>query len=499
VTAKRRALLHVHAGEALLRRYGDEAAPLAALLAMHFEQARDFERATVQLVQAGDNAMSLFAAVEAERHFARALECAARLPAPRRARELVAIHRRRALALTAMGRYDGAVDDLTHALDQAREASDPALEGETHVAMADALIASHALDRAEPHVQAARDIAEREGLPALRVDALAMRALERLVVGDLDECRRALDGIAEPQPLALHLTGLLHYFWSEYPAAERAFRRAAEDNERALADGLLLMESQMFGALAVANQGRLGEALRGLRATMDLAKRNESAGMLARAGNSVGWIYRELGMLDRAVEEDERAAERGREAGETEAEANALVNLAEDAITSGTAAGVSERFERVAELGRADAWLRWRYGLRLEAARARERLARGTPPEAVTAARALRERAAAQRAAKYVALGWEIEARALLAAGDPAAAARAIEAARSELDARPAPLVGWRVEALAAEIADRAGDGPSASRARARAAETVASIAAGLAPPERAAFESHAAARARST
>jgi hypothetical protein len=198
-------------------------------------------------------------------------------------------------------------------------------------------------------------------------------------------------------------------------------------------------------------------------------------------------VYRELGLVDRATSLDADAAEAGRASGESEAEANALVNLSEDRIAS-RAPDAAAPFARVTELADADAWLRWRYRMRLEAARARERLAAGAIDEALAAAGRLREHASAQQASKYLAIACELEARAALARGDVAGAAAAIGEARALLANKPVPLLEWKLDALAADIAERASDTPAAQAARSRASAAVERIAAGLRDTERAAF-----------
>jgi tetratricopeptide (TPR) repeat protein len=485
---RRRAVLHRQAGNALVARHGAGAPKLASTLAVHFELGRDFGRATAELQRAGDNAMHVFAGVEAHGYYTRALACAERVDARDRERTAAVIHRLRALARTAMGRYDAAIADLEQALSRAQAAANEELVGVSRVALAEALIAAHRLDQAVPHARAALSIAEARGDAALRNDALANLALERLLVGELEECARSLDGIQPPGPLVMHMRGLLHYLGSDYEASERELTNAAEVNERELGDGLLLMESQMFRALAVANRGRLHEARILLEETLVLAQRNDSAVMLARAGNSLGWVLREMGQLEAAEEQDARSAETGRATEETEAEANALVNLGEDAIARGDVSGVSAVLERVKEIGAADAWMRFRYTLRRETTRARALVARGEWDEAIAAAAVVRDAAAKQRAGKYLCMAEEIEARALLAKADLEAAGRAIERARDLLAVKPSPLVAWRIEALARVVAQRSGDASGAEEARHRTIAQIQRLTEAMTPDERVRF-----------
>jgi hypothetical protein len=490
IASIRRVSLHRQVAASLRKHHGDQLGPIAGALAVHAEQARDFEAATAHRMQAGDNAMSLLAAVEADRHYAAALADAERLPAGQNHRAAVPVLRQRALAALALGRSDAAIALLRDGLTRAELAGEPALIGAAHVALADALLAAHQLDEARPHVDAALALGQGPALASLRMEALAILALDRLIIGELEACRAALDerervgSATEPGPLALHLRGLLHYFWSEYDAAETAFARAAEDNERALADGLLLMESRMFRALALANRGRLGEALTLLLSTLEQARRNDNGAMAARIANSVGWIYREIGLLDRALEYDRLAIEVGRAAGESEAEANALVNLVEDALAGG-APSAPEPFARVTELAAADAWLRFRYTLRLEAARARQLLTSRELEAAAASASALLALATEQRAGKYIGIAHELAARIAHARGDRVACLAGLEAAARALQANPSPLVEWRVAAFAL---DTVGDVDHADRWRTRREQIIADIARGLRDGERAAF-----------
>src|SRR3984957_1129938 len=72
--SKRRVLLHRRAGETLERVYGGQHARVAGALATHFERGRDFAKAIVFLIQAGDTALSRYANAEAVSLFSRGLE-----------------------------------------------------------------------------------------------------------------------------------------------------------------------------------------------------------------------------------------------------------------------------------------------------------------------------------------------------------------------------------------------------------------------------------------
>jgi ABC-type oligopeptide transport system substrate-binding subunit/class 3 adenylate cyclase len=84
--AKRRKL-HRRVGEALEALYPDSREEVYALLARHFTEADDAEKAAEYLLRAGDAARALFADQEALEHYGRAREFLARLGDDRRARD----------------------------------------------------------------------------------------------------------------------------------------------------------------------------------------------------------------------------------------------------------------------------------------------------------------------------------------------------------------------------------------------------------------------------
>ncbi len=77
---KRRVLLHQRAGETMERVYAGRHASVAGALATHFERGRDFAKAIVFLIQAGDTALSRYANTEAVTLFDRALGLVDKLP-----------------------------------------------------------------------------------------------------------------------------------------------------------------------------------------------------------------------------------------------------------------------------------------------------------------------------------------------------------------------------------------------------------------------------------
>jgi DNA-binding winged helix-turn-helix (wHTH) protein/tetratricopeptide (TPR) repeat protein len=112
VTATRRARFHQRIGERGEIAFGDRVGEIAAELAMHFEQARDYRRAVKYLRQAAENATRRSANREAIDYLTRALELVDRLPEAERAGERMVVLEQRGLARRAMGDMAGAAEEF---------------------------------------------------------------------------------------------------------------------------------------------------------------------------------------------------------------------------------------------------------------------------------------------------------------------------------------------------------------------------------------------------
>src|SRR5205823_4814648 len=120
-----------------------------------------------------------------------------------------------------------------------------------------------------------------------------------------------------------------------------------------------------------ANRGRLADALTTLHRGWEMAQRNDNRNLLSRMPNALGWVYRELHDVPRAIEYNRMSVEFARQSRTAEAEANALINLAYDYLEvheHRLALGV---LSEAAPLFDDDPWQRWRFfDIRLEAAAA---------------------------------------------------------------------------------------------------------------------------------
>ena len=99
--------LHQAVGAALEQAYADRLDDIAPVLAMHFDEAENAERAVRYLIRAGDSAAGRYANAEADMHYGRALTLAYRMNSD--ADQLIDLHRKLGRIRELSSDFDGAL------------------------------------------------------------------------------------------------------------------------------------------------------------------------------------------------------------------------------------------------------------------------------------------------------------------------------------------------------------------------------------------------------
>lgn len=485
---KRRVMLHQQAGEQLVQHYGKRAPQIATQLAMHFERGRDFTRAVEYLIHAGDHAAKLYGYAESQKHYTQALGLVERLPSGSQAEKLLTLYQKRGTVRHALSNFPQAVDDFTLMLEQARDQDSLELQSAALNALTMTLFFSHRLEETAERASEALDVAGRAGSEKLRVETMGLVALKHMCYGELKEAKPVLDYIIntaralDHKPaLLVGLTwrGCLHFFQSEYEATVaiemEATRLASE-----LRDGFLSLTSLFFLGLARGNLGKISTALSTLHEAIDKARRNGDLFWYPRMPNCIGWLHRELQDFEGAQKYDQQGIEISREHHVLEAEANSLINLGIDYTHAGEAEKTVSAFHEVRDIFERDAWFRWRYNIRLEAATAEHWLRQGDLEKALEFALRLHQVAAEYESHKYICVAHKLMAEIEIARGDLAQADKHFAAALEELRIYPAVLVAWKTYAELGRLKLKLGDHAAAQEAFAKAAEIVNSIAANV-------------------
>ena len=485
---KRRVSLHQQAGEQLLQHFGKRAPQIATQLAMHFEQGRDFPRAVEFLIHAGDHAAKLYGYAEASKHYTHALNLVAKLPEDSKAERLSTLYQKRGTVNHAMGEFTQAAKDFTSMLDQARVLDSLELQSAALNALTMSLFFSHRLEETVARAGEALEVAERAGNEKLRVETMFLIGLKHLCYGELQDAKRLLDEVVAESRKLNHKPGLasgltwracLYFFQTEY---ERALEFTTESLKLAseLRDGFLMLTSLFFVGLSQGNLGKMSASLATLNDAMDKARRNGDLFWHPRFPNCIGWIYRELYDYESASKYNEEGIDIARRHHVLEAEANSLINRGIDCTHAGQGDKTAAAFHQVKDIFERDAWFRWRYNIRLEAAMAEHWLREGDLEKAREFVNRLHATATEHEVHKYIAVSHGLMARVSLASGELDAAEKHFNAALMELDQYPVPVVRWKTHAGAARLKLKQGDAAAAKEHFERASEIVNAIAANV-------------------
>jgi len=335
--------------------------------------------------------------------------------------------------------------------------------------------------RTEEALQAA----DRAGSAALRIETSMLIALKHLCYGELSDASALMDQIIssarsigyKPGLMgSLNWRGALHFFQSEYERGETLLSESYELASE-LRDGFSLLVALFFLGLLRGNLGRMSEALTTLKSAIAMAGRNGDHFWFPRLPNCIGWIHRELGDFSGAFEHDRHGVEVSRQLHVLEAEANSLINMGIDYTREHASEKSVAAFERVEDIFHRDAWFRWRYNIRHQAARSAHWLSQGDLEQASQYATRLFEMADQFKARKYIVVAHKLRTEIALAKGAAAEAETELHAALELLRGYPVPILEWKVLAVLGRLHSAGNDLAGARNAFSRSAGIVQRIA----------------------
>lgn len=265
---KERRVFHRWVAEALEQLFPDRIEEQAGLLAHHWVQARQPEKALNYLLQAGDRARRLGASLEAIDFYQLALQKAVGLKAPGEAIELHHIHERLGdVYLVNLSRHDEALEHYKSFLASAKSEKDVA-RGARKVA--DVHLLRGDLTEAQEHYEAA--LTRLSSLPPLAEASRVHSKLSYLLISG-----NRLDEAAQHAGASLEIS-----------------RQIADT--RGLADAC-----RVLGIIAV-YRGDLEAACEYHEHSLELYRELGDLPRTAQACNNVGDNYRLLGQMDQALE-----------------------------------------------------------------------------------------------------------------------------------------------------------------------------------------------------
>jgi tetratricopeptide (TPR) repeat protein len=467
----RRTQLCRAAAEALLKFYAGHETDVASQLALLFETARDFEKASDFYLQAARNAAARYANEEAVELSRRSIANAQKLAAEASRPRIVAAASDQAQYLMTLSRFEEAGEVYELAEKTAREARDS--EAQVSALCGSAMVAFNLkrLEKMREKAKQALDLARETKMPVGVASAEAISATERTCSGALEEAETLFDRaipVLKQSAVPLHALeaasyrGMLFTWKLQYDEA-RVLHDWAITRAKELGACFHIVANLFVKGMSLGNQGRISEALAVCREAMRLAEVNGDRYWLPRLPNTVGWLHRELQDWETALRLDGENVGLAKEMQMPEGEANSHVNLAHDFLSLGEVDRASDHLQQAERIYQQDVWYRWRYNIRLQSEMARHAILRGDLKRGTLHAENCLSNAVSTQAAKYVAWSHKL-------LGD-------IEMALATVTQYRCPTIEWKILAAAADLAGRRKDSARRNELLGRARNVIKSLA----------------------
>ena len=493
---QRRKELHRAVGHAIEQLYADRLANHCEELAHHFVNDEEWDEAFAYLIRSGDRAKDAYANQAALDFYGKALEVGQRIGAKVPPRRMMAIYQQRAQVWRLSSRYAEAIADSEQMLALARSVADRRGEGEALVELA----LAHWLTFSSEHVpdtkrcaEQALAIAGETGDRLVLAKSLTYLGLVDQVDGNLLEADRKLEKalrISEEENFRDSISQCqnwlaAHANWRGEFEKALVFCRAGERTAAEIHDGLQELIGLSFRCLALTSLGEYAEAFAAINDGMAKAKDRNSAFIIGRLTNSLGWLHQELGDFARAVEYNRESVDIGRRVKNPNVEISAAINLGLDHLNLGAPGQAVSLLEET--LVRVEKFAfgahRWRWMIHLHVYLGEALLASGEPEQALIQVEKALVQARATGSMKYVARCHALRGDIALRAGHASPAEADLAEALRIARAIRYPTLTWQAAHLLARARAATADMEAAVEVARLAAETIDGVAARIPDP----------------
>ena len=490
VPQPRRVTLHRRIGEFQETAYSDHREEIAAELAIHFEEGRDYARAILYRRLSSVNALKRHANREAQEHLGKALALIEHLAEEDRAEVEAILVQERGTARRAMDDNEGAAVDFERMAACARQAKRVDWE-------VDALLKLSAVlfwirhDRSLEAAERAVELSLGLGDPLLEKHARGYCASRRIRMEgwraeDFEACREAEESARASNHAAYLCLALMHLsFFETFRSGEREACRAADEGMQLaleLGDSFLYISCQYFKAWALLHLGEWGAALDLIKGSIVLSEKDGHGTAITVLRVLQARLHAQAMDFTGARDICQQALLRAREGSPRFL---TLIMLGEAYLGLGELDLAADCFEEVLERsGEGPFSLDWIFRMPLQRALSELWLERGDFDRARQEASQLCELATASGQRTYLALGRRQLATIALAEKSDWEAKAQLQLAFQAMHDAETPLAEWRVLRTAAELADRRGRQDEADALRARSMECVRRLAGSLAGHE---------------
>jgi class 3 adenylate cyclase/tetratricopeptide (TPR) repeat protein len=385
---QRRKELHSVIGLAIEDLYASRLAEHFEVLAHHFLKAEEWSKAFDYLLKAAEKAAKAFTIREAIALYDQALAVARKLGDTIQSKTLMEIHQAKMSLYFILSDFESSRAEGEHLQGLAHRSGDNANEGAALAGMGWASLWAHDFDRALDYSRQAIAVSGKINAQPVLAKGHVTTGLVYACTARLHEARREFERVLTisrsvgdifHQSFALGLTGFLKNWEGDYG---EALRLQSEGLRLARKHNVLvpLLQGLFFHGVTLTGRGNYDEALQIFEEGLALSERVGDAVNRHRLQNSLGWLYIEIGDLDRAIDLNSKGAEGARKRGDPETIANPELNLADIFLIKRDLVLAQEFLEGVYNLAKDPAtsdWMRWRYSTHLFASLGDLWLARG--------------------------------------------------------------------------------------------------------------------------
>ncbi len=468
LSAERRAWMHEQVARALETLATNQIDEQANILAYHYEHAGNNASAVQYLIRAGDWARRAYALREALAHYDHALDLGRQYPDAADTAITINLLEQRSQTYLALSNFDSAIEDLEQLLKTYQDADQQCMVGATLYRIGFAHYWAHRLMKATVYLDQSLDLAETLDYGELRNRALRLRDILNSTQGSMADSAAAeaelLGDAAQPPPSqAEELWGyamLAHLRYDFEMALHRA--RACITAGESTSNSFLALGGYFILGMSQASLGDYQQALNSLLGALKLSEATGDRFWRARLLNTIGWVYRDLFDLDLALQYDHASLElaRANTPRLTEAEGNALANLATVYWLIGQCDLARVYLNDGLALSAHEPFMRWRYSTRLVIMQGRLALTDGDLTAAWNATERSLDLARNTKTPKKIARSCLLRSNVLLAKGDLDGARAAVRHALALAQKLRAVGVTWRCHLALAELeqADRQDD-----------------------------------------
>ncbi len=307
---ERRRWVHGDIGRILEKTNLNTAEDLSRILAYHFENAEEWEKALSYSISAGKLAADEYRNQEAIDHYNTGIRIIEEHLSEHE-QDLTECVFQSGQVRERIGEYPEAMECYKRAIDLS---TDPSLAGDATMSLADILFTRGNLEEGLKLVDDYSDNIGKEDKPQeLRI--AAYRAWISCVSGDIDaamemalravEIGESLTGISELKKArklghALNTLATVHWAKSEYSRAKELYERAIEI---ALCNGMKREAAITYGniGLVLQKQGKFREAVEGMKKQLKMSTEVGDKLIILGAHGELGMTYAELGNYERAL------------------------------------------------------------------------------------------------------------------------------------------------------------------------------------------------------